>query len=70
VGPGDARFWQTREHLKLRIVTGGPNDIYKFQNKRSKHETDNIQIAVDKNRAGTGPWTGLAVPGAIMSIAN
>jgi major membrane immunogen (membrane-anchored lipoprotein) len=47
--------------LKLRIVTGGTKDVYEFQGKRSKHEVDNIQITVDKNRAGTGPWTGLAV---------
>lgn len=47
--------------LKLRIVTGGAKDVYEFQGKRSKHEVDNIQIAVDKNRVGNGPWTGLAV---------
>lgn len=47
--------------LQLRIVTGGARDVYEFQGRRGKHETDNIQISVDKNRPGTGPWTGLPV---------
>ncbi len=48
-------------NLQLRIITGGTLDVYEFQGQRSKHEVDNIQISVDKNRAGTSPWTGLPV---------
>jgi hypothetical protein len=49
--------------LKLRISTGGTQDVYEFQGRRSAHETDNIRFFVDKNRTGTGPWTGLATEG-------
>ncbi|GAB3635254.1 hypothetical protein GCM10027422_08440 [Hymenobacter arcticus] len=49
--------------LRLRINTGGTQDVYEFQGRLSAHETENIRFLVDKNRAGTGPWTKLATEG-------
>ncbi|MGI4867142.1 MAG: hypothetical protein ACRYFZ_24710 [Janthinobacterium lividum] len=44
--------------LKLRISTGGTQNVYEFQGRFSAHETYNIRLFVDKNRAS--PWSGLA----------
>ena len=49
--------------LKLRISQRGTQDVYEFQGRLSAHETENIRFLVDKNRTGTGPWTGLATEG-------
>lgn len=49
--------------LKLRISTGGTQDVYEFQGRLSAHETENIRFFVDKTRTGTGPWMGLATEG-------
>jgi len=49
--------------LKLRIITGGTQDVYEFQGRLSARETENVRFLVDKNRTGTGPWTGLATEG-------
>lgn len=46
--------------LKLRIRTGGTQDVYEFQGRFSAHETYNILFYADKTRTGTGPWAGLA----------
>jgi hypothetical protein len=46
--------------LKLRISTGGTQDVYEFQGRFSTHETLSVRFLVDKNRTGTGPWTNLA----------
>jgi hypothetical protein len=44
--------------LKLRISTGGTQDVYEFQGRFSAHETYQIRYFIDKNR--TSPWSGLA----------
>ena len=44
--------------LRLRINTGGPQNVYEFQGRFSTHETYNIRFFVDKNRPS--PWAGLA----------
>jgi hypothetical protein len=49
--------------LKLRITHGVAQDTYEFQGRLSAHETESIRFLVDKNRTGTGPWTGLATEG-------
>ena len=50
--------------LKLRITTGGTQNVYEFQGRLSAHETETIRFLVDKNRTGTGPWAGLATESA------
>lgn len=50
----------TLSDLKLRINTGGVQDVYEFQGRFSVHETYSIRFLVDKNRTGSGPWTNLA----------
>ncbi|RZK29031.1 MAG: hypothetical protein EOO63_09915 [Hymenobacter sp.] len=44
--------------LRLRINTGGTQNVYEFQGRFSARETYNIRFFVDKNRSS--PWTGLA----------
>ena len=44
--------------LRLRISTGGTQNVYEFQGRFSAHETYSIRFFVDKNRPS--PWTGLA----------
>jgi hypothetical protein len=44
--------------LRLRIETGGSQNVYEFQGRFSPHETYNVRFFVDKNLPS--PWTGLA----------
>lgn len=50
--------------LKLRISTGGTQNVYEFQGRFSAHETETIRFLVDKSRTGTGPRAGLATESA------